>query len=911
VAPVAAQNAAPSVARPRPNILFAIADDWGWPHAGAYGDAAVMTPTFDALAAEGVLFKSAFASSPSCTPSRNAILTGQNFLRLGRGANLWSTLAPEHPVFPLLLEDAGYHVGRWRKAWGPGNWRALGRQRDPAGPAFRDFESFLKERPPGAAFCFWFGSSDPHRGYEKGSGEKNGIDLDSIVVPPPYPDSRVIRSDIADYYWEVQRFDREVGRAVELLRERGELDRTIIVMTGDHGWPFPRGKTNLYDLGCRVPLVVRHGESIAPGQVVESLVSLADLAPTFLEAAGLPVGDTMTGKSLWPLVSDGPEGGRDHLVLGRERHTVAQKDHTGGYPMRALRTSRYLYIRNLRSMDWPAGWEAPGSRPFRDCDNGPTKTWIMQNRSEYPLAFALCFGQRPAEELYDLAVDPWQIDNLAARPEHAGTRVRLSASLDEELDRIEDPRKQPGSSELDESPYFGTSAHFGNGIKVGEVTATSALVWTRLTDRPGPRRGSVFERVAAGRPQLPPGERLIDMQGAMPGARGEVRLSYWPTEEPRRKEATAWEAVDVAADFTRQFSLRGLQPGTRYELQLEGRLADRTLITGRVAGRFQTAPAADRAAGVSFCVITGQEYHRRDHPTNGHVIYRHMLDLAPSFLVHTGDTVYYDKARPFARSVDLARFKWNRIYALPLQREFHRNVPGYFLKDDHDTLKNDCWPGQTYGELTWDRGLRLFREQVPIGDSSFRTVRWGRHLQVWLLEGREFRSPNRQPDGPEKTILGARQKQWLFETLAESDATFRVVISPTPVVGPDRTNKNDNHANSGFSHEGREVRRRLAALDGVIVICGDRHWQYVSTDPITSLIEFSCGPTTDRHAGGFREQDRSPMHSYLNVCGGFLRAAVEVEPAGARLIVTHHDVHGTVLNERVLHERVLEKGKGN
>lgn len=442
---------------PRPNVLLAIADDWGWPHAGVLGDRVVRTPTFDRLAREGVLFDRAFVSSPSCTPSRNALLTGQHFFRLGEGANLWSSLAPEHAVYPSLLADAGYHVGHWRKAWGPGDWSALGREEDPAGPTHGSFEAFLDARPEGAPFCFWLGASDPHRGYEWQSGARSGIDVDAIRVPPPYPDVETIRHDIADYYFEVQRFDADVGRALALLEERGELENTLVVMTGDHGWPFPRGKTNLYDLGSRVPLAVRWPGRARPGRVEPALVSLVDLAPTFLEAARLPVPGSMTGRTLLPLLTGDPDAPRrDGIVLGRERHTIAQEGHRGGYPMRALRTERWLYVRNLDPGGWPAGWEAPGARPFRDCDNGPTKTYLLEHREEHPEAFDLCFGKRPAEELYDLASDPDQLVNLAASEDHAGTLAALARRLDGRLAALRDPRVVGGAEVFADGPYRGS-----------------------------------------------------------------------------------------------------------------------------------------------------------------------------------------------------------------------------------------------------------------------------------------------------------------------------------------------------------------------------------------------------------------------------------------------------------------------
>ena len=274
----------------KPNILFAIADDWGWPHAGVYGDPVVQTPAFDRLAEEGILFNHAYISSPSCTPSRNAILTGQYHWRLGPGADLWSTLDPATPVYPLLLEDAGYKIGRYKKSWGPGdisNW-----ERHPVGDDFTDggFKAFLAERTADQPFCFWLGTSDPHRPYDRGTGIKSGMDPDKIKLFECFPDHEIVRSDVADYYYEVQRFDTLVASAIALLEETGELENTIIVMTGDHGMPFPRCKSNNYDSGARIPLAIRWGSKVKnPGRVLDDFISTTDLAPTFLEIAGINI----------------------------------------------------------------------------------------------------------------------------------------------------------------------------------------------------------------------------------------------------------------------------------------------------------------------------------------------------------------------------------------------------------------------------------------------------------------------------------------------------------------------------------------------------------------------------------------------------------------------------------------------
>lgn len=448
----------------RPNILFCIADDWGWPHAGAYGDPVVRTPAFDRLAAEGVLFENAFVTAPSCTACRNSILTGQWHWRLEEGANLWSTLHPKFPVYPLLLEDAGYFVGHWRKAWGPGDWRALGRRRDPAGPTFKSFADFLKARPGVQPFCFWLGTSDPHRPYVWQSGAKSGIRIDRIRLPADLPDHETVRHDVADYYYEAQRFDRDVAAALALLEESGELDNTIIVMSGDHGMPFPRHKCQLYDSGTHVPLAVRWGAKVDPGRRVTDFVSLADLAPTFLEAAGVAIPEQMTGRSMLDVLRSKRSGrvdpSRDQVLTGRERHGQTQeKPNPGGYPMRAIRTDDFLYIRNFAPDRWPGGCpdadKAFGGRAHGDCDGSPTQEFVVEHREDpkYQRFYQLAFGKRPAEELYDLRQDPDQLSNVADRSEYREVQARLAERLMGELKATGDPRVLGGAEPFDHHAY--------------------------------------------------------------------------------------------------------------------------------------------------------------------------------------------------------------------------------------------------------------------------------------------------------------------------------------------------------------------------------------------------------------------------------------------------------------------------
>ena len=446
----------------RPNILLCIADDWAWPHASIYGDPVVRTPTFDRVAREGVLFTHAFSAAPSCTPSRAAILTGQAPHRLEEGGNLWGFLPAKFAVYPDLLEQAGYFVGFTRKGWGPGDFKAGGRTRNPAGPQFADFAEFLRQAPRDRPFCFWFGSHDPHRPYQRDAGLKAGMKPELVRVPPFWPDAEQVRRDVLDYYFEVQRFDRETGELLALLEQQGRLDNTLIVITGDNGWPFPRSKANLYDAGTRQPFAVRWPARVPGGRRLEDFVNLADLAPTFLEAAGLKPLPEMTGRSLLGLLTGREKPGRrNEVFLERERHANVRRGDLS-YPIRALRTREFLYLRNFRPDHWPAGdpelYHSVG--PFGDCDDGPTKRFILARRDDPRFAcyFELCFGKRPAEELYELRKDPHQTLNLAGRPEYAAVQRRLRRRLEEWMKQTGDPRAFSDDDRWDRYPYFGAPA---------------------------------------------------------------------------------------------------------------------------------------------------------------------------------------------------------------------------------------------------------------------------------------------------------------------------------------------------------------------------------------------------------------------------------------------------------------------
>ncbi len=439
------------------------------------------------------------------------------------------------------------------------------------------------------------------------------------------------------------------------------------------------------------------------------------------------------------------------------------------------------------------------------------------------------------------------------------------------------------------------------GVKIGEVTDRSALVWMRLTAQPARNAtGEKFEAKAKKAPKLADDANPDSFHGACPGAAGWLRVRYGTQEDLSGALTTDWAAADPAADYAHTFALRDLKPATTYYYAAETAGPDKT-PHAPLRGRFATAPGADQAAPISFTVVTCQGYHDLDQVT-GYRIYEAMLNVRPQFFVQTGDNVYYDNDAPAATSTTLARYHWHRMHSLPTLVAFHAIVPAYFEKDDHDVLSNDCWPTMKSksGSLTFADGQRIFREQTPQGEKTYRTFRWGRDLQIWLTEGRDFRSANTDPDGPEKTIWGAEQKRWLKETLKASDATWKLLISPTALVGPDRGNKGDNHANAAFATEGHEFREwaKQELGDRFFVCCGDRHWQYHSVHPETGMHEFSVGPASDAHASGSPGFD-AQYHKFHREKGGFLSVQIvsAAQDKPGKITFRLHDVLGEVVHE--------------
>ena len=437
----------------RPNIVVIMGDDWSWPHAGVLGDHVVKTPTFDRIAREGVLFENAFVTAPSCTPSRFAVVTGQYHWRLAEGDSLGGSLTADVPVYPDLLAQAGYRTGFCRKGAGPSKHKYRGN--DPFGRRFRNFDEFMTEHKATEPFCFWYGAGEPHRPYDWQASHNSSLDREKIVVPACLPDNETVRTDIGDYYLRVQKLDDFAAQIIKRLEDSSVLENTIVVMTGDNGMPFPRCKATLYDMGTRVPLAIRWGQRVRPGRSIRDFVSLTDLAPTLLEAIGLPIPTQMTGRSLLPQLTTERSGWiepeRSHVLLGRERHVYAQ-------PARAIRTKDFLYIRNFSPASWPTG-ERKGKAPHYDfastpwptkppafsfdVDPSPTKQWMLEHadtNDDVRRLNKLAFGTRSHEELYDLSHDPDQLQNVANAPDYASTRRELSDQMTVELRASRDPR---------------------------------------------------------------------------------------------------------------------------------------------------------------------------------------------------------------------------------------------------------------------------------------------------------------------------------------------------------------------------------------------------------------------------------------------------------------------------------------
>ncbi|NQV27209.1 MAG: sulfatase [Rhodopirellula sp.] len=467
----------------RPNILVAISDDQSFPHASAYGYQAISTPAFDRVAKMGVLFNNAFTPAPGCSPMRAAFLTGRNIWQIEHAGTHASSFPKKYEVYQDRLEAAGYFIGCTGKAWGPGNWQVDGWDHNPAGPSWgkrklkspagisstdyaENFADFLKDRPKGKPFSFWYGATEPHRSFGKGIGIENGLDPSKVVVPKFLPDTPEIRSDILDYCFEIQWFDQHLGRMLDQLEAAGELDNTLVIVTSDNGMAFPRAKANCYEYGVHMPLAVAWPAGAKADRVVDDPVNLIDLTATIYDAAGVapPSEHPIAGRSIRNILESSGQGivdeTRDAVFCGRERHS-SSRFNSLSYPQRCIRTRDYLYIRNFRPERWPAGtpqkfdkvkYGSDGSivsstlgalhGGYHDIDACPSLSFLIQNREVPKISpfFHLSVDRRPAEELFDIRTDPACLHNLATDAVHEKVRADLSERLIAYLKKTSDVR---------------------------------------------------------------------------------------------------------------------------------------------------------------------------------------------------------------------------------------------------------------------------------------------------------------------------------------------------------------------------------------------------------------------------------------------------------------------------------------
>ncbi|WP_202865868.1 sulfatase [Paenibacillus contaminans] len=469
----------------KPNILFAIADDAS--HMSAYGHRFVCTPNFDLVAKEGVLFNCAYTTNPKCAPSRASIVTGMHTWQLEEACNHFNVFPSKFALYPDLLEEAGYLVGFTGKGWSPGDWKRNGLKRNPAGTEYNNmwldppaetritkndyaanFEEFLSHRNEEQPFCFWYGGREPHRPYISGEGIRAGKKLEDVDVPPYLPDNDIVRSDLLDYAYEIEWFDKHLGLMMAKLDEIGELDNTLIIVTSDNGMPFPRVKGQMVDPDFRLPFAACWKGAVPGGRISDDLISFIDIAPTFLEAAGLSIHPQMKGKSLVGLLKSGKFGvidkERNRVYMGRERHDLGYEN-DWAYPVRCVRMERYLYIRNFKPDMWPAGNPETG---FTNVDSSPTKDLILQQHEEgKDHYYNLAFGKNPSEQMYDIKEDPYCLDNLADKPEYLKLKQFLWDDLSGLLRDTCDPRFLGDGDIFDRYEYVGDADHSWKALQEG------------------------------------------------------------------------------------------------------------------------------------------------------------------------------------------------------------------------------------------------------------------------------------------------------------------------------------------------------------------------------------------------------------------------------------------------------------
>lgn len=911
---------------PTPNFIIINIDDLGYGDIGPFGSTHHRTPHLDRMAAEGRKL-TCFYAAPVCSPSRASLMTGCYpkralsirhvlFPEDHRG------LAPAEVTIAELLQQRGYAtgiVGKWHLGdqpqflpmaqgfdeyfgipysndMGPtadGTKSNLGaplptkkrrRGEQPPLPLLRndtvlqrvlpnDQQQIVERYTQEAVSFLWRHRDEPFFLYLP----------HSAVHFPLYPSEDFRGQSQNGLFGDwVEEVDWSVGQILDTVRQLNLSDNTLVLFTSDNGGapkhgasnaPLRGGKGTTFEGGMRVPTIAWWPGQIPAGTSTDQVSGMMDVLPTFIKLAGgtIPSDRTIDGGDLWPVLA-----GQDD----------AQSPH-----------DTFLFYRG---------------QFLQAVRQGPWKLHL-KNGDLYHLQNDIAESTNVADEHADIVAQLRDIalaadDDLGREGVGPGCRT---------LGQIENPQPLIGHDGITRSGFEAPDVYAGQGIMMGEVSSTSAHVQVRLTSS----------------------DRLVSRD--LPGTEGVVEFVVLAAAE-QRVIARQTIAATPEHDFIARASFRNLQPGTRYICRTAIGRDEQSLRAGPTA-EFRTHPGADNADSIRLVVVTGMNYSKfhgddridrrkhilqnntalPDHYTKpdkhlGYPALDAIRRLQPDFFVGTGDNIYYDSPSGDARAVMLEelRQKWHEQFVQPRYHELFAVVPTYWMVDDHDYRVDDCDNTGDY-EPSPATGRRLMLEQLPYGRMSdddtktFRTHRVSRDLQVWFPENRLYRSPNATPDGPDKTIWGAEQKAWLKQTLTESDATFRLLISPTPMIGPDDKRKTDNHTNiGGFQHERDEFFAWLnnsGVAKNFYLVCGDRHWQYHSVHP-SGMEEFSSGALVDANSRPGRlpgdpkstdpEGQIKQPYSQDTPSGGFLE--IESLPATdgpARLTFRFHDEHGAVLYE--------------
>lgn len=490
-------------AQKRPNILVIMFDDAGM-DMSAYGSTYVNTPGFDAIAKQGILFNRAYTPNAKCAPSRASVITGRNSWQLDAAANHVIYFPSKFKTYQEVLLENGYTTGHTGKGYGPAlTLAADGSQRQVLGVAFNEkklkpatnsinpndysanFEDFLDKAPADQPWSFWLGAKEPHRGYEYGSGARlAGKTTDMIKDFPPYwPDNEVTRNDLLDYAYEIEDTDKHIQKVLKTLEERNLLENTLVVVTSDHGMPFPRVKGNQYENANHVPMAMLwKGKSIA--KEVDDYVSFIDLVPTFLEAARIDWASSgmhpAAGNSLINIITSEKSGqiepDRNYVLVGKERHDTGRPNDVG-YPIRGIYKDTLLYLKNYEIYRWPSGNPETG---YLNTDGSPTKTEILNLRRKGTNKYfwKLNFGKRVSEELYDIKNDPFCINNLANDITLGVLKAKLKLEMEGKLLQQNDLRMK-GFGHLYEAHPFTRNIDFYGRFMAGEKTSSG---WVNDSD---------------------------------------------------------------------------------------------------------------------------------------------------------------------------------------------------------------------------------------------------------------------------------------------------------------------------------------------------------------------------------------------------------------------------------------------